>query len=187
MRMWSVVIVVIAACGGSDEKSSVWMPGATTYPSASTTVANEESSDEGDDDDESSSGASPMPSDDEGGEPPPTPSDDDGGEPPGTTSGAVTSAGETTTGNDSLDHCLEEAATSCEECACNSCLPQLMACQEDPGCVAIRMCAQESGCTGIECLGPCGEVIDANGGPFGPSAGLASMVSSCYTDACDGC
>jgi hypothetical protein len=49
------------------------------------------------------------------------------------------------------------------------------------------MCAQENMCTGIECLGPCGDVIEANGGPFGESAGLASTLSDCYEAACPEC
>jgi hypothetical protein len=79
------------------------------------------------------------------------------------------------------------AMDACEDCACNNCLPELMACQQDPGCVAIRMCAQEAGCTGIGCLEPCGDVINANGGAFGPSAGLASDLSDCYEAACGNC
>lgn len=83
--------------------------------------------------------------------------------------------------------CLDMAANDCEVCACENCLPQLQACQMDPGCVEIRMCAQENMCTGIECLGPCGDVIDANGGAFGESASLASDLSDCYEGACPGC
>jgi hypothetical protein len=83
--------------------------------------------------------------------------------------------------------CLDQATNECEDCACMSCLPQLQACEQDPGCVAIRMCAQQSGCTGIECLGPCGDVINANGGALGPSAGLASALSDCVEGSCPAC
>lgn len=76
--------------------------------------------------------------------------------------------------------CIEEAANDCEICACNNCLDQLLACQGDAGCVEIRMCAQETGCTGLDCLGDCGDVIDGAGGPLGPSAALALMLSDCY-------
>jgi hypothetical protein len=68
-----------------------------------------------------------------------------------------------------------------------NCLAEVQACEMDPGCVEIRMCAQQNMCTGIECLGPCGTVIDDNGGPFGESASLASTLSDCYEGACPNC
>jgi hypothetical protein len=100
--------------------------------------------------------------------------------------GAATSGGPSDdTG--ALDTCLEMAVDACEQCACNNCLAELTACQEDPGCVEIRTCAQQAGCTGVGCLGPCGDVINANGGPLGQSAGLASALSDCYEGACANC
>lgn len=83
--------------------------------------------------------------------------------------------------------CLAQATNECETCACNTCLAELQACEQDAGCVAIRMCAQANMCTGIGCLGPCGDVIDQNGGAFGPSAGLAKALSECVEGGCPAC
>ncbi|MEM6990929.1 MAG: hypothetical protein AAF721_10540 [Myxococcota bacterium] len=67
------------------------------------------------------------------------------------------------------------------ECVCGSCVCELAACQEDAGCVAIRDCAQETGCLGLDCymMETCMEVIDANGGPVGDSASIAISLSTC--------
>jgi hypothetical protein len=88
-----------------------------------------------------------------------------------------------TSGGGPLDNCLMMAADDCEECACNNCLMQLMACQADEGCTAIRMCAQENDCTGLACLGPCGGPI----GMYPDSVPLAMALSDCYEGACPGC
>ena len=150
--------------------------------------ANATESEEEDDGDPSASGPNDSgPSGEDGPQTTGDPSDDGAATsgPSGESSGG--GAGSEGGGDPALMNCLDMAASDCEECACNNCLTQLMACQQDPGCVAIRMCAQQNMCTGIECLGPCGDVIDANGGAFGPSAGLASDLSDCYTGACPGC
>lgn len=113
---------------------------------------------------------------------------------PASTSGATpppgdstdTNAGETGPGESDLDSCLDQATNDCEICACNNCLAELTACEADPGCVEVRMCAQETGCTGLGCLGPCGDVIDEAGGLGGQSVMLALQVSDCYEAAsCD--
>jgi hypothetical protein len=101
--------------------------------------------------------------------------------------GEETGPQETGESGGALEMCLDMAADGCEECACENCLDEVTACQMDPGCVEIRMCAQENDCTGIACLGPCGDVINANGGPLGESAGLASALSDCYEGACADC
>jgi hypothetical protein len=80
-----------------------------------------------------------------------------------------------------LDQCLMEAmGAACSVCACNSCLTELTACQMDPGCVAIRECAQLNGCTGAGCLGPCMAEINMYPG----SVGAASTLSTCVEAGC---
>jgi hypothetical protein len=75
---------------------------------------------------------------------------------------------------------------ACGTCACNNCLMELQACQMDMGCVAIRECAQQMMCSGFGCYmpGTCMMVIDANGGPGGPSASLGLTLSMCVDGAC---
>ncbi|HWB82459.1 MAG TPA: hypothetical protein VG755_46170 [Nannocystaceae bacterium] len=114
---------------------------------------------------------------DEGGT---APASDDGGE----ASGGV---GETGTGDPVLDACLEIAVTECETCGCNLCLDPLYACQQDAGCVAMRDCAQMTGCVGTGCLEPCGAVIEMYGGPFGASGALALALSDCLEGSCPAC
>lgn len=112
----------------------------------------------------------------------------DGGDdaPPPADTGPVDDGGADDAGGPAAE-CLAQAMNECETCACNTCLTQLQACEQDPGCVAIRMCAQQNMCTGIGCLGPCGAVIDEHGGALGPSAGLASMLSDCVEGGCPAC
>lgn len=150
----------------------------------------EEDESSGDDESESDGGASlddggstPTSADggssaDEGGT---APASDEGG---GEASGGV---GDTGTGDPVLDACLDIATTECETCACNLCLDPLYACQQDAGCVAMRDCAQMSGCVGTGCLEPCGAVIDMYGGPFGASGALALALSDCLEGSCPAC
>lgn len=70
--------------------------------------------------------------------------------------------------------------TECGICTCETCPDEWDACEADGGCFAILSCAQQAGCSGIQCyLGPCMQVIDQNGGVFGNSAGLAQAVANC--------
>ena len=72
----------------------------------------------------------------------------------------------------------------CDFCTCDSCFDEWDTCNADPGCSAILDCADSTGCSGIDCyLGPCQQVIDDNGGPFGDSANLAQNVGQCRQDA----
>jgi hypothetical protein len=48
------------------------------------------------------------------------------------------------------------------------------------GCTAIRECAQANNCTGIECLGPCGDVIMM----YQNSVPLAQALSDCVDMGC---
>ncbi len=88
-----------------------------------------------------------------------------------------------------LEICLGmiDEGDACGECACNECLPELSACEDDEGCTAIRMCAQEAMCSGLGCLRPCGDVIDANGGIIGMSAAIAQALGGCIDMSCDAC
>ncbi|MBX7084421.1 MAG: hypothetical protein K1X88_34765, partial [Nannocystaceae bacterium] len=110
------------------------------------TSAGDDGDDDDDDDDESSSGggdattsATGAPASDGGNDD----GNDDGSVPAGSSDG-----GDTGSGNPVLDACLEIAVNDCETCACNLCLDPLYACQQDPGCVAMRDCAQQAGCAG---------------------------------------
>lgn len=118
------------------------------------------------------------------------------GDPDPTTTTADPSATATTTtapdtgmetGGD-LEMCLGmvDPGDACGECACNNCLAELHDCQTDEGCTAIRMCAQEAMCGGIDCLGPCGDTINMYGGLGGPSAQKALTLSGCVDDNCPG-
>jgi hypothetical protein len=91
----------------------------------------------------------------------------------------------TGTGGDPLQMCLDMVdGDACGECACNNCLEELSACQADEGCTAIRECAQEAMCGGLDCLGPCGDTINMYGGLGGPSAMMALALSGCADMAC---
>jgi hypothetical protein len=136
------------------------------------------------------------------------------GAPPGSESGGATSSetgattgtstGDgTTTGSDTADdtlasevvtdpeayaECVAEAKVDpCQTCTCDNCLSQWQGCREDPGCQEIRVCAQANMCTGLDCLGPCGEVINMNGGIGGQSSFLALELSACFNDLCEDC
>lgn len=106
-----------------------------------------------------------------------------------TTPANTTSAGggETGSGDPVLDACLDIAVDACQQCACNLCLEPLYACQQDPGCVAMRDCAEQYGCQGADCLEPCGAVVDMYGGPFGASGALALDLSDCLVASCPTC
>jgi hypothetical protein len=76
----------------------------------------------------------------------------------------------------------DQPANDCEKCTCTSCFGQLEACFNDGGCLDILDCADQNGCKGAQCyLGPCNQVIDQNGGPFGDSATIAQQVGQCRT------
>lgn len=85
-----------------------------------------------------------------------------------------------------LQQCLQEVEQGdpCGVCACNECLTELQACSANPGCKAIRDCAQEAGCSGVDCIGPCGAVINMNGGVFGQPAQLAQAIGNCVDSQC---
>lgn len=165
-----------AACGAASEPDDEGM----AMPPATTGI------DDDDSDDPPPEGTTSSPDPDDEDEPGASSGDDDepgpGDEPSsGSSSGDAPEPGNATDGEDpEVMACIEEAANDCEICACNNCLDQLLACQQDAGCVEIRMCAQETGCTGLDCLGACGDVIDGAGGPLGPSASQALMLSDCY-------
>jgi hypothetical protein len=142
-------------------------------------------SDSGQDSGDDPTGADPTGDD-------PTGDDPTGADPTGDDSAGETDGGDATTGvmpgDEEYNMCIDMSdGSQCEVCACDNCLQPLTVCQMDPGCIAIRDCARENGCTGIECLGPCGDVINMHGGALGESTMLASALSDCYTGACPGC
>jgi len=190
----------VTACGGDEDEMATSMAyttmGAGGLGSDSDDDDDDEEDDADDDDDDDGDDDDDAQPGDTGGD------DDDDDDDPGPMTGGPSDGGEMTTGpmgdggmppgdggggDPGLMECLDQAVNECENCACNNCLMQLESCEQDPGCIAIRMCAQQNMCTGLGCLGPCGDVIDANGGPLGPSAGLASTLSDCYEASCPGC
>lgn len=85
-----------------------------------------------------------------------------------------------------FDDCVEQATNECEVCSCTNCFTELVACEADPGCVAILTCARETGCVGIGCFDVCSEEIDEAGGELGDSVLLLLEVGDCYQAAsCD--
>lgn len=101
---------------------------------------------------------------------------------------APVDTGETTdpSGGDPVEQCkmMADPQTECSDCVCENCLEELQACQADEGCVAIRMCAEETGCTGFDCLQACGDVIDMYGGIAGESAMIGLQISMCLDQNC---
>ncbi|MEZ4373076.1 MAG: hypothetical protein AB7S68_16010 [Polyangiaceae bacterium] len=82
------------------------------------------------------------------------------------------------------DDCLAVAADDCDVCTCDGCRAEWDACQDDMGCIAIVDCAKAAGCSGAQCLGPCGQVIQQNGGVQGQPAQLALGLGTCQSTTC---
>lgn len=103
----------------------------------------------------------------------------------GTTTGDDTTAGGTTV-VEPYDQCMmqTEPGNECEECICDKCLTEWLACQEDEGCLAIRACALLNTCAGVECLWVCEPVHSKYGGLYGPSGALAIELGLCATMPC---
>lgn len=81
------------------------------------------------------------------------------------------------------DACAD-AGGACDVCTCRLCSAELQTCFADPLCQAVVECAQRTGCQGFDCLGACGNEINAAGGPFGESTGRAQAVSDCRDQRC---
>lgn len=183
-RAWSCVLAFVGlACGGPSDRDPF---NATTPVGSIGSGPSDEPDDDDDDgdvdDDTSSDGGATVgdPNADDSN------ADDDGGA--DTTPAATTMpSGDTGSGDPVLDGCLDIAVDECQTCACNLCLDPLYACEQDPGCVAMRNCAEQAGCEGADCLEPCGAVIDMYGGPFGSSGALAIALSDCLSASCPIC
>lgn len=86
---------------------------------------------------------------------------------------------------DPYEQCLAQSSLfECGDCLCDKCLAEYTACAADRGCVAIEACAAEFGCNDAQCLEPCGDVIEMNGGFVGESLKLAIALSACFNDSC---
>lgn len=79
---------------------------------------------------------------------------------------------------------LDDPNDACGQCACTNCTMELQTCQADEGCTAIRQCAQDSMCSGVNCLGPCGDTINMYGGFMGESANKAIALGNCVSNSC---
>jgi hypothetical protein len=91
-------------------------------------------------------------------------------------------------GGATADQCAAQATTPCEKCACTACFDAMVACYVHGGCPDILHCANQTGCTGVDCYQPstCQSVIDRWGGPLGDSTSLAMTLFSCLSgSACD--
>lgn len=68
----------------------------------------------------------------------------------------------------------------CEGCGCEQCPDEYDDCTDTDGCQDIMSCVDQSGCSGVDCyLGPCQQVINQNGGPFGDAANAAQGLGQC--------
>jgi hypothetical protein len=187
---WWLTVVTAWACGGDDSDDSTGagttLPVTTTGDESSggsptttppeTTNGNDDDTADGSADDSGPPETGPAESGEDSG---PGESGEDTGP---AESGDDTGPGGSS-GGGALDMCLMMAADDCEACACNNCLDQVTTCQADPGCVAIRTCAQENDCTGLACLGPCGGPI----GMYPDSLAAAMALSDCYEGSCSDC
>jgi hypothetical protein len=77
-------------------------------------------------------------------------------------------------------------STPCNACVNDHCPVELDTCQLDVGCNAICECAEMNMCSGANCLGPCGMVIEMHGGPNGSGVVLALNLSECISFNCQG-
>jgi hypothetical protein len=188
---WSGTIAIASALGACSHEVDHFHGYQSSQPVVGTIGSG--NLDDGDDDGGESEGSSSdgsegddagegAPASEAGDDADPAPASDDGD---GSDEGGAPA--ETGSGDPVLDACLEIATNDCESCACNSCLDPLYACQQDAGCVAMRDCAEQSGCVGADCLEPCGAVIDMYGGPFGSSGALALALSDCLSASCPVC
>ena len=77
--------------------------------------------------------------------------------------------------------CSVLGGNSCAACACKSCAPSIQACFSDLGCTGIFICAQQSGCSGLNCYSPstCQTVIDQAGGLGGASLSKVFALLTC--------
>ena len=124
---------------------------------------------------ESSGGSSGPPSGD---------SDD-----PGATSSDDGTSGADTSGNEVLDACLGSGGGRLRGVRVQLVprFPERLR-GRTPGCVAIRSCAQQSGCTDtLSCYEACESVIDMHGGALGSSGTLAAELSECMENSCAVC
>lgn len=179
---WTIA-AVIAGCAAEQGRTedSIGVP--TTFGTATTVPGGEG---DGSSSDGGAEGSSSRGGETEGGSAPVTTAAD--GAPASTGDDPSADGGGTTgSGDPILDGCLDLAVDACEQCGCNLCLDPLYACQQDPGCVAMRDCAKQAGCAGADCLEPCGAVIDMYGGAFGDSANRALALSDCLEGACPVC
>ena len=84
---------------------------------------------------------------------------------------------------------------ACASCVCDACTQAMQDCSADPGCVAIRTCAQKALCSpycfyvpnGDYNAAPCYAVLNENGGPNAPSGSLFLAVWDCQTGASCAC
>ena len=91
-----------------------------------------------------------------------------------------------------LQECKTKAATNpkpaCANCACDNCLPELKACEDDAPCLALRNCAQAKNCCDELCvLTNCFGELNAAGGVGGESTKRATAVRDCTQKATCNC
>jgi hypothetical protein len=85
------------------------------------------------------------------------------------------------------EQCVSQARSDCEACACKGCFQQLVPCFQDEACPLILQCANQTHCTGTDCLNPdtCGPLIQKYG-IGSPGVSLAVSLFGCIANTgCD--
>ena len=80
-----------------------------------------------------------------------------------------------------------DLADPCVCCSVQNCASQGDDCCNETGCMAIVDCVRTSGCSGFDCLGPCGQVISQNGGISGAPLAAAQAFGDCVEVPCATC
>ncbi len=185
------IALLLPACGADHDPSTaggtVTVGGSSTGSGSGTTTTGDTPTTTGDPETSTTSGTTETVEPTTTGVDPTTTGDPQTSTTSGTTTDepGTTTTPDTTTG-DPVQECLDMVPPGepCAECACTSCPDEFQACQADPGCVAIRECAQENMCTGQDCLVPCGQVIMENGGFVGQPAMKAIALGMCIGSSC---
>jgi len=170
-------VLAVAACGGDDGGSGSSSSGGTSAGGSSSGGGGAAGSSSG------GGGAAGAPA---GG------ASSGGSSSGGASSGGTGGAAAGGAGGSDLQECKAKAATNpdpaCANCACDSCLAELKACEADATCVALRNCAQKNNCCDEVCvLLKCGTELQAAGGISGPGTTKAKAVKDCTVKATCNC
>jgi len=92
---------------------------------------------------------------------------------------SVAGAGGATAGI--VEACQVLASNACDQCLCTTCASPVIECFSNFGCALILACAQQSGCTGLDCYSAstCRPVIDQFGGLKGKAMSDVLALLNC--------